>query len=521
MTYHQPFADDGGLSALVYCRISSVSQAKKGDGLRSQETRCREFCKYMNLDVARVFYDRAVSGRLVDRPGIKELLQFLRRSKSSDRFVVVFDDISRLARDMRAYFDLRDAIIETGAQMACPTLEFREDSDGRYFEGLQALNAEHYRRKNAEQTKARMRARMMNGYWCFAAPPGYVYKRMPDHGNLLVRDEPLATVYQQALEGFASGRLGSQAEVKRFLEDQPVFTDSKKSTKVTFEDVARLLTRPHYAGMIERPEWGVTRRKGHHEPLISVETYEKVQARIAEGSRVPARADINADFPLRGFVCCADCDKPLTANWSKSKTGKRHPYYLCFNKDCVSYRKSIRREDVEGAFEGLLQSMRPSQKLFHYVSVIFKTEWDRQLKALGAAHKALRADILKLEQDISKFMDRLVDAESDTAVTAYERRIEKLETEKLLKTEKLQTSLRPQRRFDEMFELAMGFLANPWKIWDSPRLEDKRTVLKLAFEGPLAYCRNEGLRTPKTTLPFKVLAGNGGAKQEMAERASV
>ncbi|MEM7212953.1 MAG: hypothetical protein AAF479_13855, partial [Pseudomonadota bacterium] len=27
-------------------------------------------------------------------------------------------------------------------------------------------------------------------------------------------------------------------------------------------------------------------------------------------------------------MCCADCGNPLTANWSKSKTGKRHPYYL-------------------------------------------------------------------------------------------------------------------------------------------------------------------------------------------------
>lgn len=490
------------LIALLYCRVSSAAQLAKGDGLRSQETRCREYCGHQGYEVERVFHDRAVSGKLVDRPGIKELLQFLRRSKHAASYVVVIDDISRLARDNRTYWDLRDAIFETGAQMDCPNLDFRQDSDGLYFEGMQALNAEHYRRKNAEQSRNRMRARMMNGYWCFYAPPGYKFERVAGHGNLLVRDEPLASVYQEALEGFASGRFESQAEVKRFLENQPVFIASKKSGKVTYEDVVRLLTRPHYAGYVEKADWDVSLRKGHHDGLISLETYEHIQERLKEGARVPARKDINADFPLRGFVTCGCCDGLLTSCWSKSKTGAKHAYYMCFNKGCDSYRKSIRRDDLEGQFDALLRSMRPSERLLNYVTVIFKHEWDKRLKAVGVMKKGLRADILKIERQIEKLVDQLMDSDNSTAIKAYERRIGKLEKDKLLKAEKLENSGSPKRGFDEMFELAFTFLSNPWKIWASEHLEDKRTVLKLAFEDRLAYCRNEGFRTPKTTMPF-------------------
>lgn len=149
------------LKAIIYCRVSSVAQTKKGDGLQSQQMRCREYASFKNYPVVKVVYDRAVSGKLLNRPGIKEVLQFLKREKHADQYVVVFDDISRLARDIRTHMDLRDAIYATGAQMDCPTLEFRQDSDGLYFEGMQALNAQHYRLKNAEQTKARMRARAM------------------------------------------------------------------------------------------------------------------------------------------------------------------------------------------------------------------------------------------------------------------------------------------------------------------------------------------------------------------------
>jgi len=54
------------------------------------------------------------------------------------------------------------------------------------------------------------------------------------------------------------------------------------------------------------------------------------------------------------------------------------------------------------------------------------------------------------------------------------------------------------------------------KLWVSERLEDKRTVLKLAFAERLAYTRNEGFRTAVPALPFKVLADLKCGKTEMA-----
>ncbi len=99
------------------------------------------------------------------------------------------------------------------------------------------------------------------------------------------------------------------------------------------------------------------------------------------------------------------------------------------------------------------------------------------------------------------------DATSTSVVSAYERRIEALEKDKLLLEEKLGAQPIPKGAYDRILELAMEFLANPCNLWNSKRFEHKRTVLKLAFTERLAYCRNQGYRTPKTTLPFKVLEG--------------
>lgn len=68
-----------------------------------------------------------------------------------------------------------------------------------------------------------------------------------------------------------------------------------------------LLTRTIYAGYVEAPNWSVGLRKGKHEGLVSFETFEKNQKRLKSTAKAPARKDISADFPLRGFITCDDC----------------------------------------------------------------------------------------------------------------------------------------------------------------------------------------------------------------------
>ena len=129
----------------------------------------------------------------------------------------------------------------------------------------------------------------------------------------------------------------------------------------------------------------------------------------------------------------------------------------------------------------------------------------------------LKRDVSKIEKQIDGLLDRIVDASMPSVVSAYEKRLARLEQDKLVAQEKLGKTEQPSHSFDHLFELSCAFLANPWKLWESGQLTLRRTVLKLAFVERISYCRKTGLRTPKTTLPFKVLEGFTGHKCEMAE----
>lgn len=499
-------------NAIIYCRVSSTAQTKRGDGLNSQETRCREYARVRNYDVVHVFTDD-LSGSATDRPGVKAMLAFLKKNRRNPHAVLV-DDISRLARSVSAHIELRAAITLAGGLLESPTLEFNDDADSELQEYILATVAQHQRRKNAEQTRNRMRARMMNGYWCFQAPVGYRHERAGGQGKVLVRDEPLASIVQEALEGYASGRFQLQAEVKRFLESHPEYPRDRYG-EVRNQRVTDLLTRVVYAGYVEAPKWDVGLREGQHEGLISFEDFRKIQERLKGRARAPIRKDLSEDFPLRGSVFCGDCGTPLTACWSSGRHA-RYPYYLCPKRGCASYGKSIKRDLIEGEFEELLASLRPTEALFKAACSMFKKLWDDRLHSYRERRKSLEAETVKIERNVEQLLDRIVESDTPTVIRAYERRIKELEAQKIERREMIARCGRPVGSYEDSLRTALTFLGNPQKIWASERLDHKKAVLKLTFGDRLEYVRIEGFRTADLALPFKALADLSADKSRMA-----
>lgn len=136
--------------AVIYARVSSAAQVTKGDGLASQETRCREYARFRGYEVVEVFHDN-MSGGDLERPAMSKMVAYL--NSQSEGHIVIIDDINRFARDVVGHWHLQAMVAEAGGKLESPTLEFGEDNDSILVENL------------------------------------------------------LASVIQEALEGFASGRL--------------------------------------------------------------------------------------------------------------------------------------------------------------------------------------------------------------------------------------------------------------------------------------------------------------------------
>ena len=125
-------------------------------------------------------------------------------------------------------------------------------------------------------------------------------------------------------------------------------------------------------------------------------------------------------------------------------------------------------------------------------------------------------EIRDTEQEIKKLVDRVLETDSATLIAAYESRIGEAEARKIELTEKLANCGRPLSNFDDAFRTAMAFLANPYKLWVSDRIDLKHLVLKLAFVDRLEYARESGFRTPLTASPFTLFGSLEGGIGELA-----
>lgn len=486
---------------LIYCRVSSEKQKKEGHGLDSQEHRCSEFSRHSGYgDPDRVFRDSFTGeGDFMKRPAMAEMLAYM-DSKPHKKFIVIFDDLKRFARDVIFHWKLRKELDVRNAIPKCLNFNFEDSPEGEFIETVLAAHGQLERKQNLRQVIQKQKARLERGYWPFNPPPGYVHVKNAIHGKLLTPKKPTADIIKKALNGFADGRFKSQEDVRKFLQKRK-FCNSKL---VFLEKVRRLLRRVIYAGYIEYPKWDVSRRKGHHEALISLRTYEKIQHKLNINFRYSnPRKDIREDFPLRGLILCASCRRPHTAAWSKGRSNY-FAYYRCKTRGCIDYNKSIKKDFIEGEFEKILIGIKPKKEILALTRAITLDNWKTKMAENNDVRKEYESELLKNKKEIDIFLDRIGKTSNEKIINTYEKKIEALDNEQSLLEEKIAKYKSPKVDFETALNEVFSLLKNPYLKWENGDINDKRLVFKLIFIDRLVYGRKKGFETAKLSLPLKV-----------------
>ena len=255
-------------AGLTYSRVSSETQSRDGHGLEGQEKRGRDTFRDRGLPYECAFRDSySGGGDFRRRPGLMEMFEYI-DSNPHKRYSVYIDDLTRLARDTMGHIEIRAELEKRDVELVCPNYDFDETPEGKFIETIFAARGQYDRESNKRRVIQRQKARLENGFWAFNPPPGLKHQKIQG-SNILVPDEPDASLIREAVNGFCTDRFPTQTDVQNFLREN----NFRNGRPVYLETVKRLLRRSIYAGMIEYPEWGVERRRGYHEALISINTF--------------------------------------------------------------------------------------------------------------------------------------------------------------------------------------------------------------------------------------------------------
>ena len=146
-----------------------------------------------------------------------------------------------------------------------------------------------------------------------------------------------------------------------------------------------------------------TKSKDMHEPIVSQELFDAVQAAIEGKSGPPVvYKKLNDDFSLRGLIRCTACDKKLTAGWVKGRKEK-YARYWCWNPKCPA-KVSASRDEIENAFLRILNMLVPTQEFLNDLPRIAKSHWTHRLERI----RNERRRISTILQDVKTLNQKIV-----------------------------------------------------------------------------------------------------------------
>src|SRR5438093_3377596 len=308
------------VGAVIYVRVSTKEQTENLS-LPTQLKACEEYCGRHGFQVLARFREEGESAKTADRTELQKLLHFCRTNKGRVQFVVVFN-LTRFAREKYDHFALRAHLKSLGISLRSATEPIDDTSTGKLMEGVLAAFAQFDNDVRSERTRGGMKAALELGRWTFLAPLGYLNAHRTT-GRSLMPDPERAPLVRRAFQDFATGRF-TKHEVRKNLNALGLRT--RRGRPVPSQAFDAMLRNRAYIAQIDIPDFGIS-TCGDFEPLISEKVFFRVQGVLDGRYEVPTPRQRNdPDFPLRGYVGCESCGKPLTASWSRG----RRQYYAYY-----------------------------------------------------------------------------------------------------------------------------------------------------------------------------------------------
>lgn len=457
----------------LYARLSREDGDKPdSDSIVNQQYLLRDYCAaHPEFVITDEYADDGFTGTNFKRPEFQRMVSDIEAGKVD---CVIVKDLSRFGRD---YIDMGFYLERFFPAKGVRFLAVNDGVDslkGPYDMLLPLKNVfnTQYAKDISEKVRSSFRSKQKRGEFV-GAFASYGYLKDPDNHNRLIADPVASLVVKRIFEMAAEGV--GQVRIAKILNEEQVPCPSEYKRQMgekycngrkldgtrywTYATVHRLLQNQMYIGtMVQnrsvRPTMHGKARKadekdwikvdGTHEPIISKELWDTVQAQVSKNSR---EIDWGGNVGLfAGFLRCGDCGRALTkTTWNGRVTyscGSYHrygamactPHYIPQNVLSEIILGDLNRiiAEIKDLRELAEKSQPPTDKEAHRESEIKKLQaaLSRVQRLKKSAYEDYRDGLLNKEDYISYKADY---ERQESALTAQLDQSEKqnAETDKL------------------------------------------------------------------------------------------
>ncbi|MCZ6691380.1 MAG: recombinase family protein, partial [Planctomycetota bacterium] len=320
------------------------------------------------------------------------MVRFLRRDPPGT--IVLVEKTDRLYRNFRDYVTLDDLGLEIHLVKEGEVLSKDSRSHQKFIHGIKVLMAKNFIDNLSEEVKKGMAEKVAQGDFPHQAPMGYINDKLK---HTIVVDMDRAPFVRKMFEWYSTGEY-SLKDIRKRAVAAGIRPNGPGMCPISKSLVEWTLKNPFYTGHFR---WKGGLYPGNHEPVISQQLFEKVQAVFKSHELRRGKQKVRR-FAFGGLMTCGKCGCSIVGELKK----KRYIYYHCTNGRRNCDRKYIREEALEGQFADLVSRVVIDAEMAEWIKEALRESLEEET----AFH---RQEIARITKGIEKVKSRLNQAYLD------------------------------------------------------------------------------------------------------------
>lgn len=499
----------------IYLRKSRKDDdAGFADTLSRHEKMLMDYADRMGLVVhEQDIYREIVSGESIEaRPQMQRLLKAVEMRTYTAVLCIELERLSRgngadQARILKAFQFSNTKIITLNKTY---DLASDDEFDEEFFEFGLFMSRREYKTIKRRLLRGRMQSQQEGYFIGSTLPFGYGKIKNPEgKGHILVPNEQ-TPILQMIFRRYAAGDL--LADIVQDLNATGVQTASSLNAKWSTNRVRDMLRNRVYIGEINVKKYAKNRRMedgriietkrrnpdmqtvpGKHEPIIDMETWDKVQARFA---RFEPRTNVDRSLknPLASIMRCAECGK-MMARRTYTHKGVSIPIIVCQSNRCITRQSNL--EMVESMVIAELKKELERQQ-----TILASYGTEKQDNADEQTLSFLQAEISKKDKMMER-VDELYEL-GDYSRTKYLERSQKLQAQKAELMKQLEEVEKRISERDSNRKNAVPILTKVLDEYHTLDVKGKNDLLKMIVDC-ITYKKHESGSDIEPELEFRLL----------------
>ena len=310
----------------LYARKSTESDEKQALSIDSQVKEMLQIAERDNLEIVDIRRESHSAKSSGQRPVFNELIRDINLGRYTGILTWAPDRLSRNAGDLGTLVDLMDE--KKLHQIRTYGQSFENSPNEKFLLMILCSQAKLENDNKSINVKRGLRTRCEMGLWPAPAPMGYLNEKRVDRKGYVYVDPDRGHIIRKMFEKVAYEKWSGK-KIYHWLKFEMNFKTPNGNKGLTLSNIYLLLQNDFYYGTFEYPRKSGLWYEGVHEPLITKELFDQVQAQVK--SQIIRVED--KEFAFTRMMTCGLCGSGISADekFKKQKNGNihRYVYYGC------------------------------------------------------------------------------------------------------------------------------------------------------------------------------------------------